>query len=78
MTGQGCKPLYARTTDLDAALALLRWHWGDAYDISVDGDQWRAVRKDGEGGMITASRPDELRVLIVADYNARPVVRDMR
>lgn len=78
MTAQGSMPLYSGTTDPSDALAMLRWHWGDAYDISVDGDQWQAERKDGEGGTITAPGPDELRMLIMADYNANPVARDMR
>jgi hypothetical protein len=70
-------PLYPGTT-ASTALALLRWHWGDAYDISVDGDEWQAVRKDGEGSMISAPVPDELRMAMLADYSLKPVSRDMR
>jgi hypothetical protein len=63
-------PINAR----DTALADLRWHWGDAYEISEASGAWRAVRLDN-GVTLVASDPGELRDLIVGDYNARPVPR---
>jgi hypothetical protein len=58
----------------DAALDDLRWHWGDAYEITEALGVWRAVRRDNQVALI-ASGPGELRDLIVTDYNRRPVPR---
>jgi hypothetical protein len=55
----------------------LRFHWGSAYDIGVTGRAYTARRRDGKGGALTAAGPDELHRLIVADYGADPVPRDL-
>jgi hypothetical protein len=61
------------TTPLDE----LRWHWGDAYLISYLGHyRWMAKRRDNRE-TLTAEDPRELRDLIVADYTARPVSRQV-
>jgi hypothetical protein len=58
-------------------LADLRHHWGDAYAISHPApDAWIAQRRDNRQ-TLKAAGPEELRVLIVADYTARPVPRDL-
>jgi hypothetical protein len=57
-------------------LAELRHHWGEAYDLGVRGRQWRAKRRDGKGGWITAEDPQALVQAIRADYQADPVPRD--
>jgi hypothetical protein len=56
----------------DAVLDDLRWHWGDAYEISEALGVWRGVRRDNQVALI-ASSPGELRDLVVADYDRRPV-----
>lgn len=64
----------ARTTD--EALALLRWHWGTAYDIRYAWGMFTASRRDNGA---TVRRPDaeELDAEILADYHAKPVPRDL-
>lgn len=57
-------------------LAGLRWHWGDAYEITWAG-VFRAVRRDN-GSVLTARSAEELRMLIRADYSYRPVPRRSR
>jgi hypothetical protein len=60
-----------------AALAALRWNWGDAYKIGCTGaGEWWFERRDGIGGRERAADPDELPKLIVSDYEFRPVRRD--
>jgi len=54
------------------ALADLRWHWGEAYEISEALGVWRAVRLDN-GLTLVAIDPEELRALVVRDYTSRPV-----
>jgi hypothetical protein len=56
--------------------AQLCYDWGDAYQIERTADGVRAGRRDG-GGWITAKTVEELEELIRADYNARPVPRDV-
>jgi len=56
----------------------LRWHWGDAYEISDQGGGWRARRRDGKGGWLTAPDANALEDLIRADYAREPVSRDAR
>lgn len=51
----------------ELALGVLRWSWGDAYDITVVDELWLARRKD-QLGMVTGSGPDELHIAIVEDY----------
>jgi hypothetical protein len=72
------RPVYGWQADQDRELKQLRWHWGDAYDIDVVDGEWQAKRKDGEGGTLTASGPDELRDAMFTDYNRKAVARDMR
>lgn len=60
----------------ETALGELRWHWGDAYVIFDE--PWRARRRDGRGGWITASDAEELFGLVTADYEREPVSRDAR
>jgi hypothetical protein len=59
-------------------LAELRHHWGDAYEITSRGPGWRARRKDGQGGWLTAETADALVEAIRADYQRVPVSRDER
>ena len=58
-------------------LAELRWHYGDAYEIT-DRPGWRARRKDGRGLWITAPDAAALVELIREDYRRDPVPRDAR
>ena len=60
--------------DRDEALNMLRWNWGEAYEITEALGVWRAVRCDTQRTLV-ASAPDELRVLIIADYSENPVPR---
>lgn len=64
-------------TAADWTLADLRWHYGDAYEIT-DRPGWRARRKDGKGVWITAPSPKALIELIRSDYRRDPVSRDVR
>ena len=57
-------------------LADLRWHWGDAYEITWAGE-FRAVRRDN-CLVLQAASADELRTLIRSDYTRRPVPRRSR
>ncbi len=57
-------------------LAELRHHWGEAYVIT-DRPGWRAKRRDGRGGWITAPDAGALVEVIRADYQADPVSRDV-
>jgi len=67
----------ASTTADKYALDALRWDWGDAYEIGRDGERgWRARRRDGRDGDLTAADPDKLYAVIAADYGLRPVRRD--
>lgn len=60
------------------ALEALRWDWGDAYEIGFDDDRsWHARRRDGLGGWLTATCPDELYEVIAADYAFKPVPRSV-
>jgi hypothetical protein len=58
-------------------LAELRHHWGEAYDLGVQGGTWRAKRRDDKGGWFTAEDPQALIEAIRADYQADPVSRDL-
>ena len=59
-------------------LDVLRFNWDTAYDIEPAGEPGtaRARRRDGEGGWMECT-PDEVTALIVADYRARPVSREV-
>jgi hypothetical protein len=59
-----------------AALRDLDFHWGGAYAIAAGSDGWVARRLD-DGEPLVAGSPEELRALIVADYSAQPVPRDL-
>jgi hypothetical protein len=54
-------------------LADLRWHWGDAYEITWAG-RFHAWRRD-DGAVLSARSSEELRELIRCDYGHRPVAR---
>jgi hypothetical protein len=58
-------------------LGELRFHWGSAYHLAVVRGVCIARRKDGRGGPLTSPVPEGLRLLIVADYTAMPVPRDL-
>jgi hypothetical protein len=61
---------------IDSELEELRWHWDDEYEIGHDDERgWRARRRDGLGGDLTAPDPDGLYGEISADYALRPVPR---
>jgi len=60
----------------EAALNDLDWDWGGAYDLAVTRAGWVAKRLDN-GRFLVAGSPAELRILIVADYAAAPVPRDV-
>ena len=57
------------------ALEDLQWHWGSAYLITGAAGHWVAQRRD-DGRTLTASRPGELRQMIIEDYEDQPVSRD--
>lgn len=57
------------------ALDALRWNWGEAYEITLDGGRWRAWRRDRIGGVIEADGPEGLRNAILDDYLTRAVPR---
>jgi hypothetical protein len=59
-------------------MEALRWHWGEAYEISTDADGWHARRRDGLSEPMTAESPEVLRTLIVQDYTGQPVSRPQR
>ncbi len=61
----------------DAALRDLDFHWGGAYRVAAGTGGWMATRRD-DGRPLIAGSPDELRALILADYSAQPVPRDLR
>jgi hypothetical protein len=67
----------SRTADADE-LEALRYGWGEAYRIGWDAVRgWWANRRDGLGRDITAEDPGALWEAIRADYDAKPVPRDL-
>jgi hypothetical protein len=75
MGGDGIS-VWAAEAEADA-LDQLRWDWGEAYEIGRDGERgWHARRRDGLGGYLVGTGPDQLRYAIRADYTIRPVPRD--
>ena len=63
--------------DWDDPLGALQWHWGSAYVISCHrADLWMARRRDTRE-TLRAETPLGLRDMIIADYTARPVSRDL-
>ncbi len=68
----------AGRTAIDYELGALRYNWGSAYQIEFSEEHgWRAKRRDGRGGWLTAATPDELYEVIRADYALKPVPRDL-
>ncbi len=59
-----------------AALRDLDHHWGSAYLIFSGDGEYSATRMD-DRQVLTANSPGELRSEIIADYQARPVPRDL-
>lgn len=62
--------------DWAAELEHLRWHWGEAYEITRTLGMFRAVRRDN-GAAVAAPTAFRLLAEISADYTARPVPRDL-
>jgi len=60
---------------VDPALSALQFNWGDAYEIELVRDIWRARRRDGLGGWITAGDPEELGRQVAGDYALKRVPR---
>ena len=58
-------------------LEELEFHWGDAYEVAVADGMWTGRRRDGKGSTLAGTGPEGLRRLIVADYTADPVPRDL-
>jgi hypothetical protein len=52
----------------------LSFFWGDIYDFAFSRDKWTARTRDGSRNLL-ANSPEELRGLVEADYEARPVPR---
>lgn len=69
-------PLRGLSPDPERDLTCLRWHWGDAYEITRVHGMFRAVRRDN-GAAVCAPSAWKLRQEIFADYEARPVPRDV-
>jgi hypothetical protein len=59
------------------ALEGLRFHWGSAYEIEADGEEYTARRKDGKGAPLTDPLRAGLQQQIQADYVAIPAPRDL-
>ena len=66
-----------RSAAADDALDELDFHWGSAYHLAVTNGVCTARRRDGKGSALTSAGPEGLRLLIVADYAAMPVPRDL-
>jgi hypothetical protein len=62
------------------AYELLCFNWGTAYDITYRlglPRPYRATRKDDRTTVLAADTPDELSDLILPDYQAKPVPREI-
>lgn len=66
----------ASTQDRAEFLQLV-YDWGEAYVIVHKDECWQAGRRDTPGHLLTARDPDELRAAIRADYELKPVPRDL-
>lgn len=53
------------------ALAALRLHWGNTWDIGGKADRWRAARRDGTGHALTRASADGL-ALALGISHGRP------
>jgi hypothetical protein len=60
---------------VDGALAELRWHWDEAYSITILDGRWIAQRHDTRE-TVTADSAEALNQAIYEDYTRRPVPRD--
>ena len=58
------------------ALADLQFNWGSAYAIAGTAGCWVARRRDN-GRLINAASPCQLRERMIADYQDRPVPREV-
>lgn len=58
------------------ALGALQFHWGSAYAIAGAAGCWVARRRDN-GRLLYAGSPGRLRELMISDYQARPVPREV-
>jgi len=67
----------SRVTGDAGALDELEFHWGSAYHLAVVDGMCTARRRDGRGGTLADPLPEGLRLLILADYEACPVPRDL-
>lgn len=61
----------------EAALDAIRLGWDEAYVIEASDGEWRAMRRDGLGGWLKAIDPEGLSRAIRADYDLKPVPRDI-
>jgi|HubBroStandDraft_3_1064219.scaffolds.fasta_scaffold838479_1 hypothetical protein len=68
---------HVRSAIADDALDELEFHWGSAYHLAILDGICTARRRDGKGGTLTSPVPEGLRLLIVADYAAMPVPRNL-
>lgn len=60
---------------MEDPLAVLAWHWGDAYIIAnPEPDTWLAERRDNHE-VLRAEGPGQLRDAILADYSAHRIMR---
>ena len=57
-------------------LGRLQWTWGSAYAITGEADRWVARRADN-GKLIAGGSPGDLQRLLIADYEAEPVPREV-
>lgn len=57
-------------------LGRLQWSWGSAYKIVGAWGTWLARRCDN-GRLLSAGSPDQLRELLIDDYSASPVPREV-
>jgi hypothetical protein len=58
------------------ALGRLQWAWGSAYSIAGAWGTWVARRRDN-GRLLNADNPDQLRALLLRDYQDNPVPREV-
>jgi hypothetical protein len=58
-------------------LEEVRYHWGEAYDVTAGSGEFTAQRRDGKGAKLTDPAAGGLLRQIRADYQADPVPRDL-
>jgi hypothetical protein len=61
----------------ESALRDLQYHWGDAYKITYVNGMLRAERRDN-GAAVSAPAAAALRQLLIDDYSAAPVPREVQ